>query len=129
MKKVFLAVFLSLMSATMFANDSESKNIMHNKEMGYDTKCHFTLKYTTTPIFTEVLPGGRDGRSWVEATVLVDCKMDKDQFVTVKVYFGGKYIGAGNVKIPAGRTSSDVTEIEVSLYGAEEASGYATLKI
>ena len=130
MKKIMSVLCVMIISVfSIYANVANESNHSHNIEMINNKTCSWRLKYTTTPIITEVLVGGRSGKSTVKATVLQSCIMEEDQYVTVNVYFGDKHIGSGVVVIPAGRTSSAETEIEVSLYGAENERGYAKLTL
>jgi len=121
MKKIITAIIIAFVSILGFASESNSTS-------EYNT-CKFSLKYTTTEIYSKVtLPGQLPTEHCVYATVCVNCKQPSDQYVTVYVYRNGKHIGTGIVTIPQGCLESESTEIDVSLVGAEE-RGYATLKL
>ena len=124
MKKIITAILLAFVSILGFASESNSTS-------EYNT-CEFSLKYTTTVIYSNVLVDGdfdTPREAWVYATVCVNCKQSSEQYVTVKVYLNGKHIGSGTVTIPEGCLESESTRIDVSFIGAEEEYGYATLTL
>lgn len=114
-KELFVAMLVFLMGSLSLVADDYSVCSDCVTSSIVAPECHFTLKYSTVDIFSEVLPDSEKAQEshWVYATVLVNCKQETDSYVTVSVYQNGKHIGSGTVVIPAGELSSEETRIDV----------------
>lgn len=126
MKNFYIILFLTI-NINAFASEFKTSQITREL-FNLEQTCSFSLKYTTVDIWSEAsTPNNPFPATWVYATVLVNCKQEKDSYVTVNVYHNGKHVGTGVVVIPAGSLSSEETRIDVDVRSTGR--GPATLKL